>query len=115
MMANHNSAIGLGLNCNTEYKMAECCKVFDKSFDSKLTSSELDPSNQCNDEIIGARDQLAEQKSFNSCVPADVTNQRLAKLFMIYVENHPEYWDRPARFGMLNVWSQTWPCSTQGQ
>ena len=100
----------LSLDCNTEAKMMACCELYEKSLHSQIPQYGLDLAGQCGNEIIGARDQVEQQKSFDACIPADVSNEHLSQLFRAYVKNHPEFWDRPARFGMLNVWSLSWPC-----
>ena len=101
----------LTIECNTERNMARCCELFEKSLHEKLPQFGDDLAHQCENEIVGARDQVAQQKSFDACIPDDVTNEHLSALYRAYVKNHPEFWDRPARFGMLNVWSLSWPCS----
>ena len=101
----------LTVDCNTELKMVKCCELYERSFREKLPQFGEDLARQCKNEIIGARDQVTQQKSFNACIPKDVTNEHLSELFRRYVENHREFWERPARFGMLNVWSLSWPCT----
>lgn len=101
---------GLSIDCNTEAKMMACCELYEKSLHAHIPQYGLDLADQCSNEIIGARDQVEQQKSFDACIPAGVSNERLSQLFRTYVQNHPEFWDRPARFGMLNVWSLSWPC-----
>ncbi|MEI6557877.1 MAG: Rap1a/Tai family immunity protein [Rhodospirillaceae bacterium] len=110
LVAGTGDGFGLSHDCNTEIKMARCCDLYEKSLQGKIPQYDLDLAHQCSNEIIGARDQVDQQKSFNACIPADVSNKYLSKLFRTYVENHREFWDRPARFGMLNVWSLSWPC-----
>jgi len=100
----------LSEDCNTEVKMMGCCELYEKSLHAQIPQYGRDLAGQCANEIIGARDQVEQQKSFDACIPADVSNEHLSKLFRTYVKNHPEFWDRPARFGMLNVWSLSWPC-----
>ena len=100
----------LSNDCNTEIKMSRCCELYEKSLHDKLPQFGDDLARQCSGAIIGARDQVEQQKSFDACIPSDVTNEHLSSLFRAYVKNHPEFWDRPARFGMLNVWSLSWPC-----
>ncbi|MEI7607571.1 MAG: Rap1a/Tai family immunity protein [Rhodospirillaceae bacterium] len=108
------AATGRGLclseDCNTEIKMVACCELYEKSLHAQIPQYGMDLAAQCSNELIGARDQVEQQKSFDACIPASVTNERLSQLFRAYVKNHPEFWDRPARFGMLNVWSLSWPC-----
>ncbi len=101
----------LSQDCNTELKMMTCCELYEKSLRTQIPRYGLDLAAQCSSEIIGARDQVEQQKSFDACIPADVSNAHLSELFRTYVKNHPEFWDRPARFGMLNVWSLSWPCN----
>jgi hypothetical protein len=93
--------------------MVACCELYEKSLHAQISQYGMDMAAQCNNEIVGARDQVEQQKSFDACIPAEVTNERLSQLFRAYVKNHPEFWDRPARFGMLNVWSLSWPCHNQ--
>jgi hypothetical protein len=96
--------------CNTEDKMAQCCSLFEKSLHARIYQAEQDLADQCKDEIDGTRDQLGENKNFNTCIPADVGDEELSRYFRGYVENHRDFWDRPARFGMIDDWSRHWPC-----
>lgn len=111
LLATAGDGLGLSLDCNTESKMMACCELYEQSLHGQIPRYGLDLASQCSSEIIGARDQVEQQKSFDACIPADVSNERLSALFRTYVKNHPEFWDRPARFGMLNVWSLSWPCN----
>ena len=110
-ISNITPASGLTRECNTEKRMAKCCELYERSLHEKLPQFGSDLARQCQNEIVGARDHVDEQKSFNACIPKNVTNERLSQLFRRYVANHPEFLDRPARFGMLNVWSLSWPCN----
>ena len=105
----------LSIDCKTEVNMMRCCELYEKSLHDKLPQFGEDLARQCYNEINGARDQVGEQKSFGACIPTDVTDEHLSTLFRAYVKNHPEFWDRPARFGMLNVWSLSWPCEKNSQ
>ncbi len=110
LVAGTTDGLCLAQECDTEVKMMGCCELYEKSLHEQLPQYSLDLAVQCNNEIIGARDQVEQQKSFDACIPPDVTNERLSRLFRAYVNNHREFWDRPARFGMLDVWSLGWPC-----
>ena len=110
LIAGGREGLCLSEDCKTEAKMMACCELYEKSLHAQIPQYGLDLARQCANEIIGARDQVEQQKSFDACIPADVSNEHLSALFRTYVKNHPEFWDRPARFGMLNVWSLSWPC-----
>ena len=110
LVAGTADGLCLSQDCSTEIKMMACCELYEKSLHVQIPQYGMDLATQCGNEIIGARDQVEEQPSFDSCIPADVSNEHLSELFRAYVKNHPEFWDRPARFGMLNVWSLSWPC-----
>ena len=110
LVAGTADGLCLSNDCNTEIKMMACCELYEKSLHTHVPQYGLDLAGQCSNEIIGARDQVEQQTSFDACIPADVSNERLSKLFRTYVKNHPDFWDRPARFGMLDVWSLSWPC-----
>jgi hypothetical protein len=71
----------LSLDCNTEVKMMGCCELDEKSLHTQILQYGLDLAGQCGNEIIGARDQVEQQKSFDACIPADVSNEHLSLLF----------------------------------
>ena len=96
--------------CNTEDKMARCCVLYEKSLHERIYQAEQDLAEQCRDEIDGTRDQLSQNRNFNTCIPDGVADEELSRYFRGYVENHRDFWDRPARFGMIDDWSRHWPC-----
>ncbi len=96
--------------CNTEDKMSQCCVLYEKSLHERIYQAEQDLADQCRNEIDGTRDQLSENAHFNTCIPEDVADEELSKYFRGYVANHRDFWDRPARFGMIEDWSLHWPC-----
>ena len=110
LVAGSADGLCLSQDCNTEIKMMGCCELYEQSQHAHIPQYGMDLAAQCSNELIGARDQVEQQGSFDACIPAEVSNERLSQLFRAYVKNHPEFWDRPARFGMLNVWSLSWPC-----
>ncbi len=97
-------------DCNTEDKMVQCCTLYEKSLHKRIYQAEQDLAEQCRNEIDGTRDQLIQYRHFNTCIPAEVTDEELSKYFRGYVVNHRDFWDRPARFGMIEDWSLHWPC-----
>ncbi len=96
--------------CNTEDKMAQCCSLYEKSLHERIYQAEQDLADQCRNEIDGTRDQLSENGQFDTCIPSEVGDEELSKYFRGYVANHRDFWDRPARFGMIEDWSLHWPC-----
>ncbi len=110
LLAGTGRAWAVSDDCNTEDKMAKCCSLYEKSLHGSIYQFEHDLADQCANEIEGTRDQLNQNQNFNACIPKETSNEDLSRLFRGYVENHRDFWDRPARFGMIDDWSLHWPC-----
>ena len=110
LLVTAGTANAISDECNTVAKMAECCKLHLRSASEKLLPSELDMAHQCVRAIDGARDETTQEKYLNACVPAGVATVDIAKSFIFFSENRPDFYTRSPRFGLLYLMEFKWPC-----
>lgn len=48
------------------------------------------------------------------CIPADVTNQHLAGVFMAWSSRNTNYWHLPYSIGFFEAFKEEWPCPDGG-
>ena len=104
------SAWALSSECETVPKLAQCCLSFQKALKGKVNADEYNTARECENELIGARDQAGDEKMFGVCIPDSESLEKLLTVFLGYSGAHPEAWNRVARFGLLSAWGIAWPC-----
>lgn len=57
--------------------------------------------------VMGVADTAPD---FSVCVPSNVSVKQIKEAVFNYLKAHPEKWNEPANFSVLDALRETWPC-----
>ena len=58
--------------------------------------------------VMGVADTAAD---FSVCPPSNVSVKQVKRVVFNYLKAHPEKWNEPANFPVLDALRETWPCA----
>ena len=65
-----------------------------------------------NDKSAAAPYTLHQIAPLSGCnIPNDLTNGAITQIFINWAEQNPKQWSEPAGWGIMQAFSEAWPCS----